>query len=143
MDVEIDEIVAEFTRAVEQAVTVEQKIRAFCLSKVKISRKRKAFFDALENGMNADEISQYTQKKQAIHKRIKKEESTLLHQVITQGVKKGELTTIDAKEADTIIFVLCSSLRGIKREILPDYNAGRAETAVDMLVKMVMQVLTQ
>src|SRR5581483_4276952 len=75
MDVEIDEIVADFTRAVDQAVTTEQKIRAFSLSKIKISRKRKAFFEALESGMNADEISQYTQKKQAIHKRIKKEES--------------------------------------------------------------------
>ena len=132
------EIIAEIARMVEQAATVEQKLRAFAITKTKISRKRKVFFDSLETGMNADEISQYTQKKQAIQKKIREEEATLLTQVFTQGSKKGEIAILDTKEQNTIIFIFMTSLRGLKREMVLENSYTRMEPAIEMLVKMTM-----
>jgi len=143
IDTELSDIIAEITRAVEQATTVQQKLRTFCITKIKISRKRKLFFDALEAGMNADEISQYAQKKQAVQKRIRKEEATLLNNILTQGAKKGEITSLDPKEQETIIFILMSSQRGLKREMELDNSYNRMEPAIDMLVRMTMLAITQ
>jgi AcrR family transcriptional regulator len=143
MEAEISDIMAEITRVVEQAATVEEKLRAFGITKTKISRKRKTFFDALESGMNADEISQYTKKKQAIKKKFRKEEAILLNQVFTQGAKKGGLSALDPKEQETIIFVFTSSLRGLNREFMLENNYARMEPAIDMLVQMTMLAVTQ
>ncbi len=143
MDAEISDIMAEITRMVEQATTVEQKLRALGITKTKISRKRKSFFDALEAGMNADEMSQYAQKKQSVQKRIRKEEGALLNHILTQGVKEGEIPALDPKEQETIIFVFMSSLRGLKREMTLDNNYARMESTIDMLVRMTMLTITQ
>jgi AcrR family transcriptional regulator len=143
MDAEISDIIDEIARVVEQATTVEEKLRAYGITKTKIARKKRTFFDALESGMNADEISQYAHKKQSIKKKIRKEEILLLTQVFTQGAKKRGITTLDPKEQDTIIFVFTSGLRGLNRELMLDNNYARMEPAIDMLVRMIMLTIEQ
>lgn len=143
IDAEISGIFAEIHRALEQATTTEEKLRAFGLTKIKISRKRKSFFEALETGMNADEMSLYVQKKQAIQKQIRKEESALLNQILNAGAEKGEISALDPKKQDTIIFVFMGSQRGINREMMLANNYARMEAAVDMLVRMTMLAITQ
>ncbi|OQP40735.1 TetR family transcriptional regulator [Niastella yeongjuensis] len=143
MDAEISDIIAEITRMVEQATTTEEKLRAFALTKAKLSRKRKTFFDALESGMSSDEISQYAHKKLNIKKKIRKEEIVLLTPVFVQGAKKGATPTLDPKERESIIFVFTSSLRGLQREFMLDNNYTRMEPAIDMLVRMTMLAIEQ
>lgn len=140
---EINEIFTEINRMVEQAATVEQQLRAFGITKTKISRKRKAFFDALETGMNADEMSQFVQKKQVIQKRIRKEEAILLHHILDQGTENREIPALDTKTRETIIYVFMSSLRGLKREMYLENSYARMETAIDMLVRMTMLAIQQ
>lgn len=143
MDAEISDIIAEITRMVEQAATTEDKLRAFGITKAKIARKRKTFFEALESGMTSDEISQYAHKKLNIKKKIRKEEALLLTPVFTQGAKKGAYAALDPRERETIIFVFTSSLRGLQREFMLDNNYARMEPAIDMLVKMTMLTIKQ
>ncbi|BAV04990.1 transcriptional regulator, TetR family [Filimonas lacunae] len=138
MDAEISDIMAELARAVEQATTVEQKLRTYGVTKTKISRKKKSFFDALETGMHPDEMPQYAQKKVAIQKKIRKEEAALLSKVLKQGTAQGEVATLDAKEQDMILFVFASTLRGFKREMMVDSSLARIEQAIDVLVQMTM-----
>jgi len=143
IDAEISGIFTEITRVIAQGATVEEKLRAFGLTKIKISRKRKSFFEALETGMNPDEMSQYVQKKQAIQKRIRKEESALLNQVLNEGAERGEFSAPDPKVQDTIIFIFMGSQRGINREMMLVNNYARMEPAVDMLVRMTMLAITK
>lgn len=143
MDAEIKDIISEIAGKMEQVGTVEEKLRAFGVTKTKISRKRKAFFEALETGMNPDEMSLYVQKKQAIQKKIRKEEAILLNQVLAQGAKKGEVNTLDAKEQQTILFVFTSSLRGLRGEMFLDNSYSRIEPAIDILVQMTMLALNK
>jgi AcrR family transcriptional regulator len=143
MDTEISDILAEISSEVAQASTAEQKLLAFGITRSKISRKRKAFFDALETGMNATEISQYAQKKLAVHKKIRKEESSLLHQILTTGAAQGEYPTPDPKDLDTLIFLLITSLRGLRREMALHNNYTRMEPAITTLVSMTMLQLKQ
>ncbi|WP_343693260.1 TetR/AcrR family transcriptional regulator [Chitinophaga sp.] len=132
MSAQVDEIIGEITRVVDREQTVEGKLRAYGVTKIKIGRKRGSFFDALETGMNADEISVYTQRKRVIQKKIRKDEATLLNRI---------LAAYDSVEKETVIFVFTSSLRGIRREFSLDNSYARMEPAIDMLVRMTMLAL--
>lgn len=141
IDVEIREVIAELSRAIDQAATVEEKVRHFCLTKIKLARKKRAFFTALESGMNADEMSQYAKKKQAVHKRLMEEEGGLLRGVMVSGVKSKELPKMEPAEMDTTIFVVLTSIHGLKLEMLAGNEFSRLERAVEVLTRMVMRAL--
>lgn len=138
IDREIVEIISEIARMVALAVSVEQKLRAFGITKTKIARKRKVFFDALETGMNSEEISQYAQRKLVAQKKIRKEEAALLNQILDKAAHKKEIQAPDPKRQEIIIFVFMSSLRGLKREMALENNYTRMESSVEMLVQMTM-----
>ncbi|SFW86086.1 transcriptional regulator, TetR family [Chitinophaga sancti] len=129
MSAEIDEIIAEITRMVDREETVEGKLRAYGITKTKIGRKRKVFFDMFETAMNPDELSQYTQRKKVIQKKIRKDELALLNRV---------LADFSPEDKDSIIFVFTSSLRGFKREFELENSYTRMEPAIDALVRMTM-----
>lgn len=139
MDVEIGEIISELTRAVNEVTGIEQKLRAFCVTRIKISRKKRVFFSAMEAGMNADEISHYAKTKQAIRKRIIKEESALLTFMLNEAIKKGEIHDLNPKDQETLVFLLLSSLHGMKRQMLNENDYSRMEPAADLLTQMVTQ----
>ncbi len=138
MDVEIKDIIGELSKAVSEQPATEEKIRAFCLAKIKVAKKKKGFFNAMEAGMNADEISLYSEKKKALSKRLLKEEGNLLYQILTDGVKNKELPSTSSKDLEIAVFVLLCSIHGLKREMVNEKNAGRLEAAVNMLTKMAM-----
>src|SRR5882757_2611307 len=52
--IEINEMLTAIARAVEQVPTVEQKINAFCVTKLKLLREKQAFYNTLDAGMDAD-----------------------------------------------------------------------------------------
>ena len=143
MDAEISDIIAEIERLVKPAITVEQKLQAFAINKITISLKRKSFFESLETGMSSDEISEYVQKRQAIKKRIRKKEVTLLSQILAQGIEKGEIPAINSKKQETIIFVFMSSLRGLHPEMYFFHDYDRVRHGIEMLVQMVMEAIKQ
>ncbi|MEX6689534.1 TetR/AcrR family transcriptional regulator [Danxiaibacter flavus] len=139
VNVEIKDILTELSKAVNEQSNTEEKIRAFCSTKIKVAKKKKGFFTAMEAGMNADEISLYSEKKSNISKRIMKEEGALLQQILMDGVKSKEFPAISSKDLEMMVFVLLCSLHGLKREMVFEKNSGRIEAAVNMLTKMAMQ----
>jgi hypothetical protein len=104
-----------------------------------MSRRKKAFFSAMEAGMNADEISHYAKTKQAIRKRIIKEETALLTSILNEAIKDGEINDLNPKDQETLVFVLLNSLHGMKRRMLNENDYSRMEPAADLLTQMVIQ----
>ena len=141
IDIEIKEMLTAMTKAISKATTAEQKIHLFCLTKLQILRERRTFYNAIENSMDADEMSNYNKAKQDIHKRLMKQEGTILNEVLVEGVIKGELRTMTKKEQDNIIYILLSTLRGLKREMVFDDDFSRVEETVDTLTNMVVHGL--
>ncbi|MDB5087743.1 MAG: transcriptional regulator, TetR family [Mucilaginibacter sp.] len=141
MDVEIREMLTAMALAVDKALTAEQKIHAFCVTKLKILREKNAFYNTLDAGMDADEMSNFNKTKIALHRRIMKQESALLSQILNHGVEKGELRMINEKDLNILIFVLLSSVRGLKREMVIENDFSGIEPAVDALTQMVIHGL--
>jgi AcrR family transcriptional regulator len=141
MNREIGEMLAAIAHAIDQVPTVEQKINAFCIAKLKALRQKKAFFNTLDAGMDADAISHFNKTKVIHHNLIMKQEGALLNQVLIFGMETGELHAMDKKDQDLVVFVLLSSLHGLKREILMENNFENIGPMVNTLSHMVMHGL--
>jgi AcrR family transcriptional regulator len=139
--IEIREMLTAMTSAVSQASGVEQKLRAFFLTKLEVLREKRAFFKTLDVGMDADALSEFQKTKITLHHLIIRQESTLLEQVLTYGMNKGELRKMPAPELEMLILVLLSSLRGLKRELELEGDYEKAASMVDTFIRMAMNGL--
>src|SRR6202165_1064867 len=59
MDIEFKEMLNAIAQAINQESTVEQKINAFCVTKLKVLREKRALYNTLDVGMDADEMSHF------------------------------------------------------------------------------------
>ncbi len=141
--IEIGEMLTAMARAVDRASGIEQKLHAFFLTKLEVLREKRAFFKMLDAGMDADAFSNFQKAKVVLHNLIIRQESTLLEQVLTDGMNTGELRKMSASELETLIMVLLSSLRGLKRELELESGFEKIVPAVDMFTRMAMNGLKQ
>src|SRR6201996_2794199 len=141
MRIEIREMLTAIANAVDKEVTVEQKIKAFCVTKLMVLRGKRSFYNTLDMGMDADAISHFKQIQIIHHNFIMEREGALLRQILDYGVKEGELRAINKKDQDVLIFVLLSSLHGLKREMVMENNFEGIEPAVNTLSHMVINGL--
>lgn len=136
--IKINEIRTVMEKAVNQAGTAEEKIGAFFVAKLRLLRERHSFFDSLESGMDADAISDFNKTKIVHHDTIIEWEGALLTQVLSEGISKGEIAGIKKSEMDSVVFVLLSSLHGLKRELRLGKNVRDVESTVGMLIRIMM-----
>lgn len=132
MDMEIAEILAETGRAVNEVSSVEEKIRVFCITKINTHLRKKVVYNALEAGMDAEALHAHAQIKQGVHQRYMKQEGALLRQILTEGIARGELR--DSPDLDTLIFVLLTALRGLKKEMVIEWRASAVETLANLIL---------
>ena len=140
---DIREMLAAITKAVEKASTTEQKIKSFCESKLLAVREKRSFYIALDAGMDANTLSNFNKAKIAHHNLIMQKEGALLIKILKYGVTNGELLEIDKNNINTLIFVLLSSLHGLKREMLMDNSFDKIEPAVNTLTNLIMNGLKE
>lgn len=141
MDVEIKDMMAAVSRATDSVNTIEQKINAFCTTKLNLLRERKSVYNALEIGMDADAISQLNKTKVIHHRLIMKLEGDLLDRIFNNAITNGEIHEMDKTKRDAIIFVLLSSLHGLKREMRMENNFDGIEISVSTLTDMVTNIV--
>jgi AcrR family transcriptional regulator len=135
---EIRELMTTIAAAVSQVQTAEEKIKAFFLTKLQTVLEKRGFFNALDEGMDAGELSGYQKTKLAVHQQITQQEGALLSQIITEGIRRGELTKLSQKDQNSLIFALLSSLHGIKREMVIRNDFRNMESSVQILVRCII-----
>ncbi len=132
----IKEVIAEINFKMSEKISFEEKIHAFCISKVKTSEERSSFFRAIEAGMDAEERSKHITE---AHNRMMEAEKKLLLKVFSASINTNEIPTISVTEQETIIFILQSSIRGIRRELGLKNNFESLNKTVDTLTSMVIK----
>lgn len=115
---EMDDIIIETMKRVSQSNYLQGKLEAFAFTKYEMSYKRKSLYKATESGMDADELSNYTQIKKKIHQKYLQKEKLVLKQLLISAIEKEEIRQLNNAELENMVFIYLSSLRGINREIL-------------------------
>ncbi len=141
INIEITQTLTAMNKAVDQATTVEEKVNAFFATKLRARRGKGSFYNAMEAGMDADAISNFNKTKIVYHDLIMKREAAMLTQILNDGIKKGKLKKMDQNGMDALIFILLSTLHGLKSEMWLENNVRKIEPVVDELTRMIMHGL--
>jgi len=132
----IKEVITEIDDRMNARKSFEEKIHEFCMVKVKTSQERASFFRAIEAGMDAEEKSKHITD---AHNRMMEAEKNLLLKVFSTSIHKNEIPKVSIKEQETVIFILLSSIRGIRREMVLKNNFDDLAGTVKTLTSMVVQ----
>ncbi len=138
MDERIALMITTMAQAIEKTGSGEDKLYAFFSTKMKVVKEHQGSFKNMDLGMDAREMSSFNESKWSIHKRIMKEEGDLLRGIFTQGMKAGHFRKLNAAEMDTMIFVLLTSVHGVKREMVMEEDFSASEPAARMLTTLAM-----
>ena len=139
--IEIKEMLEMLERAVDEVKTTEEKIHAFVSAKFRMLQEKGSFFNAIKVGMMPI-LNDLNNTKLAYHKLIMKMEGALFSRIINEGIKKGELKTIEKKDRATLIYILLSSIRGLRNEMNLPGSVRKPETTIARFVRVVMHGLT-
>jgi len=138
---DIAELMTAITFAVTRASAVEEKIKAFFRTKLEIILEKRAFFNSLDVGMDPAELSGFQKAKLTVHQQIMQQEGELLGQIIREGIGRGELANLGHKDQENLVFVLLSSLQGMKREMTIQNDFSNIEPAVEIFVRSIIHGL--
>lgn len=130
---ELDSMLDEVARAVDQASSVEEKIYAFCVTKLKGAHRWKTLYSTLETNMDADTLSAFKTAKQDFRDRFRERQRVLVRQILLDGIAQGELREQNEQELDMQASVLLTSIAGFKQELIITGNLNLAELAVRTL----------
>ena len=130
---ELDSMLDEVARAVDQASSVEEKIYAFCVTKLKGAHRWKTLYSTLETDMDADTLSAFKTAKQDFRDRFRERQRVLVRQILLDGIAQGELREQNEQELNMQASVLLTSVAGFKQELIITGNLNLAELAVRTL----------
>lgn len=143
MDMLIREIMDEIEQEVTRAATLKNRLRAFCLAKIKTSEARKPIFTALEAGMDSDEISLHIEIMHNNHKRLMQAEADLLNKILSESAKNGEIRSLKPQEQKTLVSIFLCGIRGVKREMDRNNDFSKLASTIDTFIKIVMKWLNE
>ncbi len=134
------DVAGEIRLAVAAAENLNDKIYAFCLTKIKTSAEWKHVFHTMDQLMSAVEKSKHTKLMDALHKKLIYLESGILTEALSaNGREAGRVP--GNTEVDMLAFIISSTVRGVRREIY-DYNDPHdAKAAAQLLSDMVAKWL--
>ncbi|WP_183558657.1 TetR/AcrR family transcriptional regulator [Mucilaginibacter sp. SP1R1] len=132
----IAESVADEIRvAVAAAVSLNERIYAFCLTKIKTSQEWKRVFTAIDQLMSADEKSKHTKYLDALHQKLIYLERVILAEAMSaESVQPARIP--NNAELDMLAFIISSGIRGIRREIYDHNDPHDAKVAIQLLSDM-------
>lgn len=133
---ELDAMIEEAARAVAQASSVEEKIYAFCITKLNGAHRWRTLYSTLETDMDADTLSAFNTAKQGIRERFIERQSALVRQILLDGIAQGELRERDKQGLDMQAFVLLTSITGFKQDLIITGNLNLVEPAVRTLSRV-------
>ena len=137
----VEEVKSEMEGVMNREKGLEAKIHAFCVAKVKGFKKTRNFITAIESGLDKEELSKYSAIMWKVHQGMMQAETDLLKKVIGQSVAAREIRKPDAASLDTLIFVLLSSIRGIRRESAIEGYTTLWQSGITMLTMFVIREL--
>ena len=104
-------------------------------------KEKGSFFNALEAGMDAEAFTHFNKTKIGLRELIMKRESALLTRIVQDGIKNCELAPIEKGKMDNLIFMLLSSLLGLKRTMHIERHTRDIEPLAAQFTNLIMRGL--
>jgi AcrR family transcriptional regulator len=141
----MDKIARDMTAEIRQAVaaveTLQERIFAFCYTKLKASEDWKKVFSAMIASMDAEEQSKHAKVMYSWHKKLIHHESMILNEILAGATRRREMRAIPPGDQDTLVFLIYSGIRGFRQEIFELGDPHDLKTALQLLTGMIVKWL--
>lgn len=141
MDKVAGEMAIEMRRAVRAVEKLEDKIYAFCYTKIKTSENWKNVLDTIWTAMTVEEQSRHAKGMFGLHNKLLYHEGVILNEVLIDAARASEMRAINATDQDMLVFFISSGLRGLRREIVELNDPHDMNAALRLLTEMVVKWL--
>src|ERR1700722_8275470 len=141
----MDKIARDMATGIRQAVaavkTLQDRIFAFCHAKLKASEEWKKVFSAMIASMDAEEQSRHAKVMYGWHKKLIHHESMILNEILAGATRRKEMRTIPPGDQDTLVFLIYSGIRGLRREVSELNDPHDLDAALRLLTDMIVKWL--
>jgi AcrR family transcriptional regulator len=140
LDQMAEDVATEIRLAVAAASNLNDKIYAFCSTKIKTTEEWKRVFRAMDQLMSVDEKSKHTKLMDALHQKLIYLERGILTEAMSM-IDPQPTRVPSYAELDMLAFIISSGIRGIRREIYEYNDPHDAKVAAHLLSDMVTKWL--
>ncbi len=133
---EMQEVFNNVSEAVAKAVSAEDKLRAFTLTKIKAVQKKANLYKIVSG-----ELQENITCTKRLHAAYDIQETRLLKEILVFGVNNSEFTSIIKEDLDVLPAVLVSSLRGLERDMVVSGRYQRLETRMESIMGILLRGL--
>jgi AcrR family transcriptional regulator len=133
---EMAEVFNRVKHAVEKAVSAEEKLKAFTLTKIKAVQKRANLYKIVRG-----EMQDNMRCIKHLHTEYDAQEVKLVKDILAFGISNGEFSKMIGKELDILPSVMVSSLRGLERDMLIDVRYAKLETRMESIIGIMIKGL--
>lgn len=134
---ELREIFAVIAQAVQAAETTEEKIHAYFITRLDLSRQKPTSFATLDDSATSTRTAGFRQTKAAIQAQFIEQEHAAVKQLLVAGIANGEVRALGEAELEVTVFVITSSFRGLKQEVLASQDAQLERAAAATIAALV------
>ncbi len=133
---EMGEVFNHVKQAVEKAITAEDKLKAFTLSKIKAVQKRVNLYKVVKG-----EMQENMRCMKHLHTEYDLQETNLVKGILKFGVSNGEFTKQISKDLDLLPSVMVSSLRGLERDMFIEARYAKLEPRMESIMGIMIRGL--
>ncbi|TAJ66663.1 MAG: TetR/AcrR family transcriptional regulator [Chitinophagaceae bacterium] len=133
---EMGEVFNQVKQAVAKAVTAEDKLRAFTLTKIKAVQKYANLYKIVKG-----EMQENLHCMKHLHTEYDTHEIKLVKEILKYGVSNGEFSKVIGKELGILPSVMVSSLRGLERDMFIDARYAKLEPRMESIMAIMIRGL--
>ncbi len=133
---EMGEVFNSVAQAVEKAISAEEKLKAFTITKIKSVQKKANLYKIVRG-----EMQENMRCMKHLHAEYDIQETKLVREILKFGVDNGEFTRLIVKELDILPSVMVSSLRGLERDMFIESKYTKLETRMDSIMGILIRGL--
>lgn len=133
---EMEEVFNIVQQEVKKAITAEDKLKAFTMTKIRCVQKKANLYKLVKG-----EMQDNMRCMKHLHTQYDIREIKLVKEILSFGVNNGEFMKQIAKELDLLPSVMVSSLRGLERDIFTHSRYARLEPRMESIMAIMIRGL--
>ena len=133
---EMDEVFHQVMQAVNHAVTAEEKLKMFAVTKIKALQKKSNLYKIVRGELQENMLCM-----KHMYLAYDQQETKLMKSILSFGLANGEFDRSIGKELDLLPSVMVSSLRGIERDMFINNKYTKMEARIGSIVSILIRGL--
>ena len=133
---ELEEVFSKTNEAVDMAITAEDKLKAYSITRLKTMRRMSNLYHMVRMEMLENPPCYHH-----LHKEYEDREIKLICRILKFGIDRREFHERLAGQLDIMPYIIMSSLKGLEFDLFTGNRFGNMENRIDAIVELLLKGL--